>query len=33
LPYMSHTVTLVGDISEKDGRMVIKSAEIKIIKK
>lgn len=33
LPYMSHTVTLMGDVDKKDGRLIIRSAEIKIIKK
>lgn len=30
VPHMSHTVTITGDVSEKDGQMMISSSELKM---
>jgi predicted lipoprotein with Yx(FWY)xxD motif len=33
VPHMSHTVELTGDVSEKDGKMMIAASEVKMAKK
>ncbi len=33
VPHMSHTVELTGDVSEKDGKMMIAANDLKMVKK
>ena len=33
VPHMSHTVELTGDVSEKDGKMVIDASNLKMLSK
>lgn len=33
VPHMSHTVTIIGDVSEKEGQMTIAASELKMVAK
>jgi hypothetical protein len=33
VPHMSHTVTITGDVSDKDGQMIITSSDLKMVSK
>lgn len=33
VPHMSHTVEITGDVTDKDGKMTIAAADLKMIKK